>query len=307
MKIVLSGATGFIGSHLARLAVADGHAVSVIVRPGSDRWRLHDLGRQLSFIECDLGNLPAIEARLSRDRPDLCLHMAWRGWSGSLATVEENIRSLSAGLEFMRALAQLGCPRFVAAGTCFEYDTTYPLLSEGTPTQPHDLYGTCKGALFHVAEQFSRMTKMAVVWPRIFYSYGPYEDRRRLVPSIALALLRGEPAATTAGEQVRDYLHVEDVASAIWTVAQTDFVGAVNIASGIPITVKSIVEEIGLATGRPDLIRIGALPYREGEPMLIRADASLLQARFPWKPRYDLQAGIAQTVAWWRAHTRDGA
>jgi nucleoside-diphosphate-sugar epimerase len=306
MNVLVTGATGFIGSHLARLALAEGHAVTAILGPDSDRWRILDIEDRLAFIACDLADLRPIEAHLARERPDLCLHLAWRGWSGSLATVEENIASLSVGLGFMRSVAQFGCPRFVAAGTCFEYDTTFPLLSESTPTQPHDLYGTCKRALFQIAEQFSRLTKMEIVWPRIFYSYGPYEDRRRLVPSIVLALLRGDPAPTTAGEQIRDYLHVEDVASAIWAVSQSRFTGAVNIASGTPVAVKTIITEVGRLLGRPELVRLGALAYREGEPMRIQADATLLRSRFRWTPRYDLQTGIAQTIEWWRAHRRDG-
>lgn len=301
MKILLTGVTGFIGSHLARIALAKGHAVAAIVRPGSDRWRIRDIEQRLALIEWDLGEQRAIEARLAADRPDLCVHLAWRGWSGSLATVDENITSLSIGLGFMRMVAGLGCSRFVAAGTCFEYDTTHPLLSETTPTEPHDLYGTCKRALFHVAQQFSRLTKMEIVWPRIFYSYGPYEDPRRLVPSVVLALLRGDSANTTAGEQIRDYLHVEDIASAIWAVAQSDFTGAINIASGTPVAVSRVVSEVGRLIGRPDLLRFGALPYREGEPMLIRADASLLRTRIGWSPRFDLVTGLAQTIEWWRS------
>jgi nucleoside-diphosphate-sugar epimerase len=306
VKVLITGVTGFIGSHVARLALAQGHEVAAVVSPGSARWRIRDLVSRLTLIEQDLGEVDRLRKRLAGGRPDLCLHLAWRGWSGSLATVEENITSLSASLEFMRAVAELGCPRFVAAGTCFEYDTTHPLLTETTPTQPHDLYGTCKRALFQVAEQFSRLTKMAIAWPRIFYSYGPYEDRRRLVPSIVLALLRGEPAATTSGEQVRDYLHVEDIASAIWTVALSDFTGAVNIASGTPITLKTIIHEIGRRMGCVDRLQIGALPYREGEPMLIRADASLLRTRFAWTPRFDLETGIAQTIDWWRGQVASG-
>src|SRR5439155_11497662 len=105
----VTGATGFIGSHLARLAVRDGHTVAVVVRPGSDPWRLKDVSARITCIECDLADLAGLEARLRRDRPDLCLHMAWRGWSGSLATTEENIRSLAVGAEAMRLVAQLGC------------------------------------------------------------------------------------------------------------------------------------------------------------------------------------------------------
>ena len=300
MKVLLTGATGFIGSQLARLAVSQGHSVTAIVRPGSDRRRIRAIEGRLHFIEQDLADLRAIEPQLAGERPDLCLHLAWRGWANSQAAAEENLTSLALSLEFMRVVAQLGCPRFVSAGTCLEYDPTLSLFSETTPTPPHDLYGTSKRAFFDVAEQFSRLAKLEVVWTRLFYSYGPYQDRGRLVPAIVLGLLRGEPFATTAGEQVRDYLHVEDVASAIWHVAQSRFTGAVNIASGTSITVRELASEVGRLMGRLDLLRFGALPYREDEPMVIQADASLLRDRLGWSPHYNLETGIAATVAWWQ-------
>src|SRR6185295_2444913 len=106
-----------------------------------------------------------------------------------------------------------------------------------------------------------------VVTPRIFYSYGPLEDARRLVPSIVQALLRGDVAKATAGEQVRDYLHVADIASAIWAVARSDATGAVNIASGEAVTIAQIAITIGEMLGKRPLVQLGALPYRDGEPM----------------------------------------
>ncbi len=301
MKVLVTGATGFIGSHLARLAVNEGHSVQALVGPASDRWRVRDIEDRIQFIESDLRELRVSDTSLALDRPDLCVHLAWRGWSGSLAAVEENVTSLSVGLEFMRLVAELRCPRLIVAGTCLEYDTTYPTLSEGTPVRPGDLYGTCKNAFFQVAQEFSRQAKMEVVWPRIFYSYGPYEDPRRLVPSIVLAVLHGQPAKATGGEQIRDYLHVEDIASAIWTVARTGLTGAVNIASGISVSVGDVIRQIAELMGRPDLVRLGALPYRKGEPMVIRADASLLRERVGWHPQFDLRSGLRRTIEWWRA------
>lgn len=301
MRVLLTGATGFIGSHLARLLLSQGHEVQAIIRPGSDRWRICDIAEHLTILECDLGDLVGAMGRVRASRPDICIHLAWRGWSGTSAPAEDNVSSLSVGLELMRGVARLGCRTFVGAGTCFEYGMTYDLLTERTPLRPHDLYGTCKNSLFQVAQQFSRISGLHVIWPRIFYSYGPYEDTRRLVPSIVLALLRGEIAKVTPGQQIRDYLHVEDVASAIWAVAQSNHAGAINIAFGSPVSIAEIAQQLGQIVGRPHLIRLGALPYREGEPMVIRADATMLQRDIGWSPEFDLKRGLVQTVEWWRA------
>jgi len=299
-RILLTGATGFIGSHLAKLLVREGQTVFAIIRPGSDRWRLHDVLDKLTVLELDLTDTLALAEQLRMVQPELCMHLAWRGWSGASAA-EDNISSLSISLELIRTISRLGCRRFIVAGTCFEYDMLHDPLSERTPLRPHDLYGTCKSSLLQVGEQFSRLSGMQIVWPRIFYSYGPYEDERRLVPSVVLALLRGEPAHTTAGAQVRDYLHAEDIASAIWTVACSEFVGAVNVASGTPATVNEVIRDIGDLLGKPDLLRLGTLPYRSGEPMVIRADTTILREQLGWSPQFELRSGLLHTIEWWKA------
>ena len=305
VRVLLTGATGFIGSHVARLLVHEGHEVIAIVRPGADRWRLADIASRLDVIEGDLQDFGRIVGRVKARRPEICIHLAWKGWSGK-AEAEANLSSLGVSLEVLRSMLDLSCRRFVAAGTCFEYELTHERLAETSPLAPHDLYGACKKSLFEVGQQFSRLTGLSVVTPRVFYSYGPYEDTRRLVPSITHALLRGEVANVTPGAQVRDYLHVTDVASAIWAVAQSELVGAVNIASGEPVTIAQIAQRIGHLLGRSDLLRLGALTYRHGEPMHILGDASILRAELGWTPHFPLDGGLAETIAWWQERTSRG-
>jgi nucleoside-diphosphate-sugar epimerase len=302
-SVLLTGAAGFIGAHVVRLLVAEGHKVTALVRPGCDTmWRIADVAAEVSIIECDLSGLAEVADRIRAGRPEICIHLAWRGWSGKPAA-DANLSSLGLSLELLRMMPRLECRRFVAAGTCFEYELGPQVLSEKTPLRPHDLYGSCKKSLFEVAQEFSALTGISVSTPRIFYSYGPFEDPRRLVPSIALALLDGRPAKATRGEQVRDYLHAADIASAIWAVAHSDLAGAVNVASGTPVTIARVATHIGDQLGRPDLIQLGALNYREAEPMHIVGDPSRLRDELGWSPRFTLEAGLAETVEWWRRST----
>ena len=299
-RILLTGAAGFIGSHVARRLVQEGNEVTAILRPGTDRWRIADIASEMAIIDGDLRAFQDIVSQVRASRPEVCIHLAWKGWSGK-AEAEANLSSLGVSLEVLRSMRELSCARFVAAGTCFEYDLTGERLAETSPLRPHDLYGACKKSLFDVTLPFSALTGVSVVTPRIFYSYGPYEDARRLVPSIVQAILRGEAASVTRGEQVRDYLHVADIASAICAVAQSDVTGAVNIASGEAVTIAHIAAHIARLLGRPDLLHLGAMPYREGEPMHILADATTLRQRLSWAPAFDLDRGLAETVAWWQA------
>lgn len=305
-RVLLTGAAGFIGSQLARLLVREGHEVFAIVRPQADRWRLADIERDLTIIAGDLRSLPDLRGELRAARPDICLHLAWHGWSGK-AEAEQNLTSLSVSLDLLRTMPELSCSRFVSVGTCFEYDFTCDRLSESTPLRPTELYGTSKKSLFEVAQQYSALTGISVVTPRVFYSYGPREDVRRLIPSIALKLLRNEAAPVTRGEQVRDYLHVSDVASAIWRVATSDRAGAVNIASGEAVTIADLATRLGRLLGRPELVRLGAIPYRPGDPMRVVADATMLRQDLGWTPQFDLDRGLAETVRWWQERAPKGA
>ena len=299
-RVLLTGAGGFVGSHLARQLLAEGHEITALIGPSTDRWRIRDIESRLSVVESDLENVEAVAGRIQAARPEICIHLAWRGWSGRAAT-ETNFTSLSGSLELLRLMQAIGCERFVAAGTCYEYDLQHERLAETTPLNPHDVYGACKKALFEIAQEFSSLTGLRVLTPRLFYSYGPYEDERRLVPSTTLRLLKGETAKLTPGLQVRDYLHVEDAAAAIWSAATSQIDGAVNIALGEPVTVAEIAQTIGDLLGRPDLILLGATSCPENEPMRVLADASLLRHDIGWAPNYSLREGLAHTLAWWEA------
>ena len=302
MKVLLTGASGFIGSHLARLLIASGQSVTAILKPSSSRWRIADLPASLRVLECDISDRAYLTDQLARDLPDVCIHLAWHGWSGPSLIAEENLSSLAASVEFLRAIADAGCPRFVGVGTCFEYDTAAGTLSESTPARPKDLYGVCKHSLWLAAQALSPIAKMDVAWARVFLVYGPFDDERRLVPSLALSLIRGEAARTTPGEQIRDIMHVEDAASAIWAIARSRHTGEVNVASGVPVKVADIARCIGDIVGRPELLHIGALPYRASDPAVLVADTTVLRQTIGWAPRYDLAAGLDQTLAWWRAY-----
>jgi nucleoside-diphosphate-sugar epimerase len=299
MNIVLTGATGFIGSHVARRLLVAGHKVTAVVRPASDLWRIKDLLPSLTLLEGDLSVLSGLRGSLAAARPDLFIHLAWLGQK--LTPAAGNIVALGSSLELLQLMPEIGCRRIMMAGSCFEYAPSRDELMEESPAKPHDLYGAAKHALFLAGSHFAALTKIELIWPRIFYVYGPHEDPRRLVSSVIVALLKGESAPTTRGEQMRDYLHVEDVADALCAIAENGVSGAVNVASGTDVTVAQVATQIGRLTGRPDLLRLGALPYREGEPMVIRAGTRRLRDEVGWKARFDLAGGLADTINWWKA------
>ncbi|MGH9592261.1 MAG: GDP-mannose 4,6-dehydratase, partial [Bryobacteraceae bacterium] len=123
-----------------------------------------------------------------------------------------------------------------------------------------------------------------------------------LVPVVINLLRCGQEAKLVVGDRIRDYLHVEDVASAVCAVAHSQLTGAVNIGSGVRVTVRDIALKIGELLGRVDLIKLVALPDSPTEPMHLLADNTRLREGTGWKPRYDLDSGLRQTIEWWKDH-----
>ena len=114
------------------------------------------------------------------------------------------------------------------------------------------------------------------------------------------ALLNDEEANCSHGEQIRDFLHVEDVASAFVALLRSEVSGPVNIASGQAVILKEIVRRIAQQQGKEELVRLGALPAAANEPPLLVADVRRLREEVGWQPRYNLDAGLEQTLQWWR-------
>lgn len=302
MKILLTGATGFLGSHVARLLLLHDCEVHILVRHGSDTWRINDILPQLHAEEYDFTGIHNLDAILSKIQPDICIHLAWHMGPGSLTDLE-NVDVLSSSLYLAVRLAALGCKKLLVAGTCFEYDAERGYVAEDSPIKPSNLYAASKQALHSVVEQLSKTTSMEVAWLRLFFLYGPHEGKHRLVPSVILSLLKDEVVKLTPGEQVRDFVHVEDAASAIWDVAVSPLTGAVNIGTGSPWTVRHAVNRVGEMMDRSDLLHFGALEHRINDPFFLCANNKRLLQETSWKPRFGLDEGLEQTIEWWRQHT----
>jgi nucleoside-diphosphate-sugar epimerase len=298
MKILVTGANGFVGAAVVRALVGAGDNVIGLVRAESDRRRLAGI-EGARFVEGDITTEEGRRAAAAVGA-EACVHTAWYVAPRLYLAAYENLEMQTATLQLARCLFAARCRRFVGVGTCFEYDTDAGYLSEKTPLAPAHLYSAIKAGTYLALRQLAALGGATLAWARLFYMYGPDEPPGRLVPAIARALLRGEEATSSPGHQVRDFLHIDDVGSALAAVAKADVVDAVNVGSGEPVTVGHIVRLLGELSGRPELVRLGAVPYGARDPMFVCADNSKLRAHTDWKPRWELAGGLADAVRFWR-------
>jgi nucleoside-diphosphate-sugar epimerase len=298
-RVLLTGATGFVGTSVLAALRDRGDDVHVVSRrpppasggEGSVTWHLADL--------LDPGAARQVVAEVAAER---LVHLAWEVPPGRFWTGLENVAWVEASLRLLRAFDEAGGRRAVLAGTCAEYawGGEGELDEVESPANPRTLYGTCKDAVRRVAAAYAEEAGIAVAWGRLFFLYGPREHPDRLVPSVIRALLAGERVATSAGAQVRDFMHVDDVAGALVALLGSEVTGPVNIASGVPVSVGAVLDRLGDELGVPEGIDRGARPASDSEPARIVASVERLVREVGFKPGVSLEDGLAATIAWWR-------
>jgi len=275
--------------------LARGHNVAALVMPGDPADRLKTISDHFETIEGTLEDADLLAASLPAFKPDACIHLAWYTEPGQYLNSYRNLQSLNASLSLFQTLIKMGCLQIVAAGTCFEYDTDFGYLHENTATRPASLYAAAKLSCLLLGSQLAMQAGCRFAWGRIFYPYGPLEDPRRLVPAAIAALMQGKAFPASPGEQVRDYIHVADVATAFCTLIEKQAEGVFNISSGVPVTIAHLLETISKLMDRPDLVQLGALPYRSWEPPFISGNNKCLK-NTGWEPEYSLTEGLIDTI-----------
>jgi UDP-glucose 4-epimerase len=302
MRVLLTGASGFVGSHVLRLLATNGrHKVAAFLRASSRAWRIADLLPSVIRIEGDLDDLESSRGGFAAFAPEVVIHLAWKGVGNTARNDVAQAENIPQTLSLVRLAHEAGAKAWVGLGSQAEYGPTEGPIREDAPTRPTTLYGAAKLATGMFAGQLCRDLGMRFAWLRLFSAYGPMDDSGWMIPSLIQQLLRRERPPLTAGTQLWDYLYVADAARAIAQVALTPQAsGMFNLGSGRPETIRNVAERIRDAIDPKLPLGLGEVPFRPDQVMHLEADIGRLRAATGWSPEIDLNEGLRRTIAWFR-------
>lgn len=294
--VLLTGATGFIGSHCIDPLLSKGYKVfAVSSKPQASS------ASALQWIHLDLKNEKKIEEELRRLKPSHLLHLAWYAEPPHYWQSYENILWLQSSLHLLKVFLEEGGRRVVMAGTCAEYEWKHAECHElETPCIPESLYGTAKYSLFLLGKRLAALSNASFAWGRLFHLFGPGEHPKKLIRMVISGLLQEKPVSCSSGEQIRDYLYVQDAADAMTSLLDADCQGAVNIGSGQPMQIREILKKIVEKIGNEELLQLGSMTPRLSDPLLLVPCTARLNNEVRWKSKREIGEGLDKMISWVR-------
>jgi nucleoside-diphosphate-sugar epimerase len=303
MIIALSGGSGFIGSRVIELAARDGHTIRALYRKPNPPLCLTG---KITWIRGDMTSFNVWDELLAGS--DAIIHLAASGVANLNNAFDAVHTNLPALAHLLRSAARHGVKRLVTAGSCFEYGRTGEVIGqrglvETDPLDPVNSYAATKAAATLLMRPLARDLGLQCFILRPFHTYGPKENPARLIPSVIRASLTGHPIRTTDGRQIRDLVHVDDVAEAFLRAATVDWVqqepGAcvLNLCSDRPHQLRAVIESVVRACGRdPALVEFGAVVHRPHEMWRLVGDSSAAARFLDWRIKIDLQEGLSRMI-----------
>jgi len=294
--IVVTGAAGFLGAAVARLASEAGTDVLAVTRPGADLRRLSGLSR-VEHLNAESLADPKLRVAIAARKPEWFVHAAWRGVGGvdreAPWQVAENLRMT---MESVYLAQIVGCRHWVGIGSQAEYGPAHGPTVETYLPSPNTFYGMAKLAACQASRGLCAAAGLRWTWLRLYAIYGPSDSPRWFIPHVISQLRLGAVARLTACEQLWDYLYVDDAARAVLRVLDTQTCGLYNLGAGRPVSLRWVAEKLKAMIQSNGQLEFGSIPYKADQLMHLEADIAKLVAHSGWKPEVGMEEGLLRTV-----------
>ncbi|HSX40815.1 MAG TPA: NAD(P)-dependent oxidoreductase [Candidatus Saccharimonadales bacterium] len=302
-KFLITGATGFVGSCLARRLVEEGEDVSILVRDKKNSWRINDISKKMRIYECDLIDPLKTRQIVSRINPTHIFHLAAYGALPQEQSFEMMVDvNIKGTHNLLTAAVENGFDLFIHTGSSSEYGTKNASMKENDELVPINDYGVTKAAASLLVQSIAEKEKLPIIIFRLFSPFGYFEQKDRLIPSVILSALKNKPILLSSPSHVRDFIFIEDVMSAYLSSAKKKItqVQIVNIGSGKQRSVEDLVRAVVKLTGSKSKVRWGAVKKqkRQKEPEMWQANISKAKKVLSWQPTHSLEEGLVKTIAW---------
>lgn len=295
-RVVLSGATGFIGSYLAEELVARGYEVIALRRSQSDTWRVASVQTQLIWVDIDEESW---EQQVVDLQPQYLVHAAWMGVGvGQRDDWQSQLQNLTFTVKLLQVLRRGPLKKVIVLGSQAEYGTFEGRVDETHSTQPTEAYGAVKIATLAILQAYCQAHSIEWYWLRVFAVFGPREDKHWFVSFVANSLLKKQPPSLTGCEQRYDYLFVNDLARAIvQTLPAADGLsGVYNIGANHATGLREIVDTIRELTASVEEVHYGALPYRTNQVMHMEGNSDKFERVFGAITQTPLPVALAAVI-----------
>jgi len=302
MKILLTGATGFIGSHIAEEYLRQGHQIFALKKKSSNLWRCDDFKAKIHWINSD--NLEEIAPLITEINPEILVHCAWNGVK---ASERDNWIEQEKNLTFLVSLLELiksnSVRKIIALGSQAEYGNFEGAIDENHPCTPNSAYGASKVCASIIIQSFSEINKIEWYWLRVFSVFGPREGKNWLIPATINSLLENKTMELSPCEQKYDYLFIKDFARGLLSIINTpsDKSGIYNLSSGeshkLEILLTYIEKKIA---PDKDLLKIGCIPYRPNQVMHMQGISDAFNKQFGYKQIHNIYDGLDETINYYK-------
>lgn len=299
-RVLVTGASGFIGKHLLERLAQESVEFAALVR---SEWPASAEG--LTLLYADLLDFPTLKRKIDEFKPDIVFHlggqkMIGESWHAFWETYQIN---LVGTMNLLRCFENTKVQSIILVNSSAEYGKGPAPYREGHTARPVSVYGASKAAATILGNLCHKYFRLPIIILRPTLVYGPGQGEQFFLSQLCRAVVQGQPFSMSPGEQYRDFIFVSDVIEALWSgVNRAQAIGGIyNIGSGKAYSLRAVAEMVyQIIGGNRELLQLGTKPYRSDEQFAYCVDINLARQVLKWQPQVTLEQGLLKTVDWYK-------